>query len=414
MAVPALARRSEAFDFGVRTVELMLTTGCNFRCAYCYQQPKARRTMTPGVLDAGIRQLVSSRLRRPTLSFYGGEPLLAVPLIRRALQRVRDWAPTPMTPEIQIVTNGSRLDEEMIRLLIARNVFIMLSFDGIAPAQGDRSPGSFEILDQLLLRLRRDHPEHFRGRFAVKVTLTSRNVPFLSASFGYFLSRGVRQVDIYPVLPDDTGWGEPSRRELNRQLAEVVRLSVEEFRRSNEVPFSAFRGAAASAAGTPACACASRGLLFVDVDGAVAPCSVLARSTLGSPPTAIRHVVEKLGGIHVTNPDLSGALARREKLARRLRFLAGSEARRGPKGPCATCKARPTCFVCPVSVAAGGCVPTFHCDVNRLLARHRASFHRLLRETPAAAESLALHSSLLVSGYSASPKSTDGRESAGS
>jgi sulfatase maturation enzyme AslB (radical SAM superfamily) len=333
--------------------------------------------MAPEVLDAAIRQLVSSRLDRPRLALFGGEPLLVAPLVRRALDRVRKWAPPRMRPDIQIVTNGTRLDEEMARLLVSRDVSILLSFDGVGPAQDDRGPGSFEQLDRLLVRLNHDHPKLLRERLAVKVTLTSRNVPFLSASFRYFLSRGVRDVDIYPVLPDDAGWSAQSRRDLDRQLAEVVRLSVEEFRRSGQVPFRPFRGAAAEppADGAPACACGSRGLLFIDVDGALAPCSLLVPSTLGSQPKAIRRVVATLGGLHVTDPDLPDALLRRERRAHRLRFLAGPAGRQGPRGACAQCKAGSTCFVCPVAVACnGGRVPAFHCDVNRLFARHRAAF----------------------------------------
>jgi len=83
--------------------------------------------MSPDVLDAAIRRLVSSRLDRPTLTFFGGEPLLAASLIRRALDRVREWAPRWMKPDVRIVTNGSRLDEEMTRLLVSRDVFITLS-----------------------------------------------------------------------------------------------------------------------------------------------------------------------------------------------------------------------------------------------------------------------------------------------
>jgi len=363
----------------------MLTTGCNLRCTYCYQKRELPRAMAPEVLDAAMRQLVSSRYDRPGLTLHGGEPLLAAPLVRRALDRLRQWAPTRMRPDVQIVTNGTRLDEEMTRFLVSRDVFILLSFDGVASAQDDRSRGSFEQLDRLLLRLRRDHPGHLRKRLAVKVTLTSRNVAFLASSFRYFLSRGIRDVDIYPVLPDDAGWSGRCRRELGRQLAEVVALSVRELRRSGQVPFRPFRGAdpGPPAIGTPACGCGSRGSLFVDVDGALAPCSLLAGSTLGSQPAALRRVAKSLGGLHITDPDLPAALFRRQKRARRLRFLAGPETRRSPRGACATCAARATCFVCPVAVASGvGRVPRFHCDVNWLFARHRAVFRAAANETP--------------------------------
>lgn len=381
-------RPSQLLDFGARTVALMLTTGCNLRCTYCYQKRSAPRTMGPEVLDAAIRQLISSRYDRPGLVFYGGEPLLASLLVRRALDRVRQWAPPRMRPDVQIVTNGTRLDEELTRLLVRRDVLITLSFDGVAPAQDDRGPGSFALLDRLLVRLRRNHPRHYRKRLAIKVTLTSRNVPFLSASFRYFLSRGVSDVDIYPVLPDDAGWDERSRRELGRQLAEVVRLSVMEFRRSGQIPFRVFRGPAAGAPSesAPACGCGSRGNLFVDADGTLAPCARLAPSTIDSQPRSIRRVASSLQGPHVTDPDLPAALIRRETRARRLPFLGGMKDRQGPRGACATCRARSTCFVCPVAVSSnGGRVPQFHCDVNRLFAWHRAAFRRQTGQLPARA-----------------------------
>lgn len=373
-----VSRLGELLDPGVRTVILMLTTGCNFRCAYCSQPRGAPRAMAPEVLDAAIRQLLTSRLDRPWLTLFGGEPLLAAPLVRRALERVREWAPPRMKPDVRIVTNGTRLDEEMARLLASRDVHVTLSFDGVAPAQDDRSPGSFESLDRLLVRLRRNHPGHFRRRLAVKATLTSRNVPYLAASFRYFLSRGVRDVEFVPVLPDDTCWNARAARELDGQLAEVADLSIQELRRSGAVPFRAFRGAADLAAdGAPACACGSRGLLFVDVDGRLAPCSALAPSTFGAEPRALRQVLAALGDLHVTDPDLPAALIRRERRAHRLRFLAGPENRQGPRNACARCKARSTCFVCPIAVAGNrGRVPAFHCDVNRLFARHRAAFRR--------------------------------------
>jgi sulfatase maturation enzyme AslB (radical SAM superfamily) len=363
----------------------MLTTACNFRCRYCTQTKGAPRTMAPGVLDAAVRRLASSRFHRPALILYGGEPLLAAPLVRRALDRVRQWAPPRMEPDIQVSTNGTQLDEEMSRLLASLDVSVLLSFDGVAAAQDDRCPGSFEQLDRLLVRLRRDHPKHFRDRLAVKITLTARNTPFLSDSFRYFLARDVRSVDVYPALPDDAGWNGSLRHRLARELAEVVRLSRTEFRRSGRIPFRFFRGGAGQPppAGAPACGCGSRGVLFVDIDGTLAPCARLAPATLGPgpQPEAIRRAVTSLRGLRISDRGLAVALLRREKRARRLPFLAGPETRQGPRGPCATCKALPTCFVCPVAVACnGGRVPQFHCDVNWLLARHRKAFQAAARE----------------------------------
>lgn len=331
------------------------------------------------VLDAALRLLFSSRLDRPRLKLFGGEPLLAAPLVRRALDLVRDRAPRGMKPDVHLVTNGTRLDERMTRFLASRDVRIVLSFDGVAPAQDGRSPGSFGRLDALLRHLRRDHPRYFRTRVAILATLTPGNVRHLAASFSYFLDRDVRDVRFVPVILDDASWDGAHAKELNRQLAEIVRLSAEAFRRFGRTPFGPFREAAVSVVerGSP-CSCGSHSLIFVDVDGTLAPCGVFAPSVLGVRPRAVRRIARALEGPRVTDSDLPSALQRRERRARRLLQFARPEVRLGPAGPCSRCRYQTTCVVCPFAIASGGGrVPAFHCDVNRLFAKHAARFQRL-------------------------------------
>jgi sulfatase maturation enzyme AslB (radical SAM superfamily) len=384
------ARLEEVFDPRISAVDLMLTTGCNLRCAYCNQERERVRTMAPGVLDAAIRRLVSSRLDRPRLTLYGGEPLLAAPLVRRALDRTREWAPRQMKPDIRIVTNGTRLDEEIARLLVDRDVFITISHDGVRPAQDDRGPGTFDVLDELLIRLKRDHPEHFRRRLAVRTTVTSRNVSYLAESFRYFLGRGVRQVEVAAVVTHDAGWCLRSCRALGRQLADVVQASVEEYSVSGEIPFRLIRRDGGSHPWPPengrVCGVARRDVLFVDVDGSLSPCAAMAGSWLPMPPRPLGRVMTALGGLHVGDRELFGELRARERRAVRLPLISGQLARRIRSGQCAGCALCETCFVCPASIAyaaaAGspGRIPTIQCDFNRLVEKHRAAFHRGIRK----------------------------------
>lgn len=67
-----------------RLLELIVlpTEKCNFRCTYCYEDFKIGK-MRPAVIDA-VKRLISSRadsLRLLTLSWFGGEPLLAADVI---------------------------------------------------------------------------------------------------------------------------------------------------------------------------------------------------------------------------------------------------------------------------------------------------------------------------------------------
>jgi sulfatase maturation enzyme AslB (radical SAM superfamily) len=306
-------------------------------------------------------------------------------LVRRALNRARKLAPSRMHPDIHLFTNGVRLDAKTARYLVCRDVQIDLSFDGVASAQDDRSRGSFDVLDRLLLGLQRNHPEHFRTRLAVKVTLTSRNVPFLASSIRYFLSRGVRDVDVLPVVTHDPGWNVQARDELDQQLAAVVRASIAEYRLSGDVPFRPIRNREAPARHSPAgglvCGAARSDALFVDVDGSIPPCAAMARSCLPQPPPLVGDVMNALGALHVSDPELPEKLKARERRATRLPLLSERRARLDLPGRCSACRLRGACQICPVSVGFASAasranrIPAIQCDFNRLVEKHRAAFH---------------------------------------
>jgi len=379
------ARGAVLLDPGIEVVEAILTTRCNLRCRYCDQGRPTPTAMPADTLDEAVRRLVSSKLVRPQLTLYGGEPLLAPSLVRRALNRVQEWAPPWMKPDVKIVTNGTLLDEEALRLLASCKVHVTLSFDGIAAAQDARAPGTFQALDRLLLRWRRAYPAHFRNRFSVNMTLTPANVPHLSESFRYFLSRDVRDVGIAPAAERAQGWTRRQARELARQLAAVRRISIAELRRSGRIPFRALRAADAKAPtrGGPACGCGVHRALCVDVDGRVAPCPAFIQSVLPDRAPIHRRIAAALGGMSVFDSDVPEALLRRERRARTLRSLRLPAARRGWNRRCARCAARASCLICPAAIAlAGGRVPQFHCDLNRLLARHRVALSRESSQSP--------------------------------
>jgi hypothetical protein len=88
-----------------------------------------------------------------------------------------------------------------------------------------------------------------------------------------------------------------------------------------------------------------------------------------------RRIVGALGGLHVFDPELAAGLVRRERRAGSLLSLRRPADRRETARRCARCPARASCLVCPGAIAlAGGRVPDFHCDVNRLLERYRDRF----------------------------------------
>lgn len=91
MSSAALSFREVQMCMDNRELHLILlpTEACNFRCVYCYESFRLKR-MEPWVVE-GVKRLVSRRapgLRALSISWFGGEPLLALDVMEDVLRHV--------------------------------------------------------------------------------------------------------------------------------------------------------------------------------------------------------------------------------------------------------------------------------------------------------------------------------------
>src|SRR5215210_7733029 len=113
--------RSIVMDFAARIpflsnrllhLILLPTEQCNFRCVYCYEDFAAGEMARPMV--NGVKSLLARRIANLdllSLSWFGGEPLLAWPIVEEvqsfALELVRDHPRVRLSSNL--TTNGSLL-----------------------------------------------------------------------------------------------------------------------------------------------------------------------------------------------------------------------------------------------------------------------------------------------------------------
>src|SRR5262245_54945662 len=127
----------------VRSLEVVLTAACNMRCAYCYQNAKQARSMEWDTLKPALDLVLRSTSRKLDVRFIGGEPLLELPLVERAVAYVKERASADQRVKFSISTNGTLLDDDAIEFLAEEEFETQLSFDGTEEAQDIRGRGTF-------------------------------------------------------------------------------------------------------------------------------------------------------------------------------------------------------------------------------------------------------------------------------
>ena len=363
---------------------LVVSADCNLRCAYCYQDRKQPRQMSWPTMARALDLVASTRRRRADVTFLGGEPLLGYPLIVRAVRRLGRRFPAARRPDYTLATNGLLLTPRRLAFLERHRFDIQLSFDGVAPSQDLRSPGSFAILDRLLDRLGLRHRAYFRRRVMAAVTVTAPAIPHLADSFDYLLAKGVEDIAIGPAMGHPR-LSKAQAGELDRQFGRIFTSCLRHYRATDRVPLRLFRKTAAAPKKVPesdlACVAATGRDLAVDVDGEVYPCTLLIRScqTVARPALARRLAAMSLGPV----TDVQGLLERRAQLpdaARAARIFGPQSRKRSGLERCAACRCAAACFVCPIACAknpnsaAENRIPDFQCAFNRIALEYRRRF----------------------------------------
>lgn len=127
---------ADAFDPEALHLILFATEACNFRCVYCYEDFGIGR-MRPAVVT-GIKNLLDRRapeLRKLHISWFGGEPLLAKPVVydvgRHAAALAKRFG---FAFAGDMTTNGALLSAETMRVLVAETATteFQISLDGDA------------------------------------------------------------------------------------------------------------------------------------------------------------------------------------------------------------------------------------------------------------------------------------------
>lgn len=232
-------RLANCFNTTRLNLTICPTLRCNFRCVYCFETTQAEgRFMsveTQERLIAWIRE--HSNIRTLSVSWYGGEPLLAFDTICALTENFLSLGLAQY--RAALFTNGYLLDhEKIVQLNDLKIVSIEITLDGLAEVHDTRRVlvGGGPTYDRILENVSALMDSDYSGECRIRVNLDKRNLEgFLdlrSELLGRFKGK---KLSVHPELVTIT-WEQSYKRDNCLDTGEWAGFDLELARRHGILP----------------------------------------------------------------------------------------------------------------------------------------------------------------------------------
>lgn len=133
------------YDTSVLSLTITPTMACNFRCTYCFESGHYCNGVMTEETEDDICKLVekeSSHLEKLVITWYGGEPLLAIAPLERLTNKLRKVCEKYNIEYLaSIITNGYLLTEDICDKLVELGVTdVQITLDGDEKTHNKRRP----------------------------------------------------------------------------------------------------------------------------------------------------------------------------------------------------------------------------------------------------------------------------------
>jgi CLI_3235-class bacteriocin maturation radical SAM enzyme len=186
---PMTNRLEHELSNNVHQMTLQVTKQCNFRCAYCVYGDvafDAQRKHKADFMDFETAKraldflaVYSKDQEDVVIGFYGGEPLLAFPLIKKAIQYTKEIFGDKKV-SFTTTTNASLLTPNIAKFLFDHDCSIMLSLDGPSEVQNESrryaatGQGSYNVVMDNIRRIVEQMPDSI-SKLSVNTVVDPRN-----------------------------------------------------------------------------------------------------------------------------------------------------------------------------------------------------------------------------------------------
>jgi sulfatase maturation enzyme AslB (radical SAM superfamily) len=344
----------------ISSLTLVLSEQCNFSCAYCPQR-QGKNTLTIEAIKTFLDFLQPRLAEEVWLGFYGGEPLLSWPLIKKTVAYSDKNYKNRF--RFTLTSNGSLLKKEHIDFFKKHQFSLILSYDGLA--QKSRDGGSVAAVEAALANLQELYPEGY----VINSVFTQKTMPLLAASMREMMKQGHRRLQY--SLDICVPWKNADLAALERQLDRLVTICIRHRQKTGKMPLENWVDDGKK--GTFACF-AGRDRLALLPNRTVWGCymfyDLLGHSRQS--PDYTKYCYGKL------NDFMSGSKTALEAIEASYAELRQDYFFSEKKKLCSLCDDLESCSLCPVTAAlASGTlavIPSWTCEVKKIGRRVQARF----------------------------------------
>ena len=181
------------------------TLACNFKCPYCYEKGKKYSTISDETITnfVGFFEDTLRHVHDVGVSWYGGEPLLALEQIERITDIIKSKISSECEYSCDMVTNGYLLSREIAERLKKLDIkFLQVTLDGAKNAHNKRrilhnDAPTFEIILKNISDCIDIIP------IVVRINVDKNNMDSASEIFDWFDEYGLKGIPYY-LAPVDS------------------------------------------------------------------------------------------------------------------------------------------------------------------------------------------------------------------
>ena len=196
---------------------LHLTEDCNLRCKYCFMKHGNKR-MSEETAIAAIDLLLSKCTDYARVTFYGGEPLLEEPLLRKVTEYIKAKSHRPVG--LGIVTNGTLINDSFLEFAWENNITIAVSYDGLGNNDNRLNEKGCALLD--ISRLK---DAITQNRIISSSVITTANVGILYENVLHLRELGFRHMNFF--IDYSCQWEEEHVTQMRTAFERIAEKYVE-------------------------------------------------------------------------------------------------------------------------------------------------------------------------------------------